>query len=408
MVAGAKAAPLWRMTRTVLSVSALALLAACATTPEPKAIVIPKAKPSEYFSEKDYGVKASPRVTQKRSRLKRGGGRYLVGKPYQVRGKWYKPQEMTAYHKAGMASWYGAAFHGRLTANGEIYDMTALSAAHPTMPLPSYARVTNVANGASVIVRVNDRGPYHGGRIMDLSKRAAELLDYTTSGTAKIDVQYLGPAPIDGNDVSYLEASYRPGNARPDPSDGLPTGVMVASAEIEAPVALAGATPSGGAPAAFPAILANGAPFPAAPVPAAAVGGGMAVDGAPALPEIGPLLPERPPVDVFASLDPVRLGYAAEPASGDAFAALSAGGLSPRALVADDAYVEVGTFADERAARRIARALEDDAEIAVDAVALDGRTLFAVTATPRRADAIDTVLSAAWAAGAGDAFVVRD
>jgi rare lipoprotein A (peptidoglycan hydrolase) len=88
------------------------------------------------------------------------------------------PKEDKRYAKVGLASWYGDAFHGRLTANGEVYDMTHLTAAHPTMPLPSYARVTNLKNGSSVIVRVNDRGPYHEGRIIDVSERAAQMLDY--------------------------------------------------------------------------------------------------------------------------------------------------------------------------------------------------------------------------------------
>ncbi len=106
--------------------------------------------------------------------------------------------------------------------------MTHLTAAHPTMPLPSYARVTNLKNGSSVIVRVNDRGPYHEGRIIDVSQRAAEMLDYANIGTAKVKVEYVGRAPLDGHDDQYLMASYHPGNRAPDPSDGLPTGVMVA------------------------------------------------------------------------------------------------------------------------------------------------------------------------------------
>ena len=173
-------------------------------------------------------MKASPRVTFKMSNLPRGGGRDQLGKPYQVRGKWYYPKEDKRYAKVGLASWYGDAFHGRLTANGEVYDMTHLTAAHPTMPLPSYARVTNLKTGSSVIVRVNDRGPYHEGRIIDVSQRAAEMLDYANIGTAKVKVEYVGRAPLDGNDDQYLMASYHPGNRIPDPSDGLPTGVMVA------------------------------------------------------------------------------------------------------------------------------------------------------------------------------------
>lgn len=121
-----------------------------------------------------------------------------------------------AYKKVGRASWYGEAFNGRLTANGEIYDMHSLTAAHPTMPLPSYARVTNLENGASVIVRVNDRGPFAADRVIDLSKQAATLLDYKNDGLADVKVEYVGRAPIEGNDSDFLMASYKPGNITPD------------------------------------------------------------------------------------------------------------------------------------------------------------------------------------------------
>ena len=164
------------------------MLAACVGS-EQKAMVKPtKSQSKEYFAESAYGVKASPRVTNKKSNLPRGGGREQIGKPYVVRGKTYVPKEEKGYKKTGLASWYGEAFHGRLTANGEIYDMTHLTGAHPTMPLPSYARVTNLDNGSSVIVRINDRGPFHANRVVDLSKRAAEMLDYTSTGTAKVKV----------------------------------------------------------------------------------------------------------------------------------------------------------------------------------------------------------------------------
>lgn len=206
-------------------------LAACATsgTPAPKK----KARSKEYFSEAAYGVKASPRVVEEGKAVPKGGGRYQVGKPYQVRGKWYKPEEDPSYNKTGLASWYGSAFHGRLTANGEVYDKYHLSAAHPTFPLPSYARVTNLQNGSSVLVRVNDRGPYHDGRIIDVSSKAAELLDMQRTGTAKVRVEYVGKARMDGHDMPYLMASYIPKGSRVpavDPGGQIATGVMVASA----------------------------------------------------------------------------------------------------------------------------------------------------------------------------------
>lgn len=165
---------------------------------------------TEYFAESEYGVKASPRVVSSESGMTRGGGRYQVGKPYQIKGRWYRPKEDPNYVAEGKASWYGEAFHGRLTANGEVYDMAHLTAAHPTMPLPSYARVTNLENGNSVIVRVNDRGPFVRDRVIDLSKRAAELLEYRHMGVADVRVEYISPAPLHGNDDQYLLASYRP------------------------------------------------------------------------------------------------------------------------------------------------------------------------------------------------------
>jgi rare lipoprotein A len=129
--------------------------------------------------------------------LPKGGGRYHVGKPYVVGGKRYYPQEVESYDQVGQASWYGPKFHRRMTSNGEWFDQDYLSAAHPTMQLPSYARVTNLENGRSIVVRVNDRGPFVDDRIIDLSKRSAEVLDVRRKGTAKVRVQYLGPAPLD-------------------------------------------------------------------------------------------------------------------------------------------------------------------------------------------------------------------
>lgn len=206
-------------------------LAACATTtPAPKK----KVRSKEYFAESEYGVKASPRVVEEGQAVPKGGGRYQVGKAYQVRGKWYQPKEEPGYNKTGLASWYGSAFHGRKTANGEVYDKYHLSAAHPTFPLPSYARVTNMENGTSVVVRVNDRGPYHAGRVIDVSSKTADLLDMKRTGTAKVRVQYVGKAPLDGNDMPYLMASYVTKGSRVpavDPGGQIATGVMVASAD---------------------------------------------------------------------------------------------------------------------------------------------------------------------------------
>jgi rare lipoprotein A len=130
----------------------------------------------------------------------KGGGVYQIGKPYQVGDLTYTPREDPTYDRVGNASWYGEMFHGRRTANGEIYDMDSLSAAHPTLPLPVYARVTNLNNGRTIVVRINDRGPYARDRIIDLSRRSAELLGFRDNGTATVRVKYLGRAPLNGDD----------------------------------------------------------------------------------------------------------------------------------------------------------------------------------------------------------------
>lgn len=119
------------------------------------------------------------------------GGVYKIGNPYKVRGKWYYPKENYKYSEIGVASWYGEDFHAKRTANGEKYDMNALTAAHRTLPLPSIVKVTNLQNGRSLVLRVNDRGPYASNRIIDVSKRAAGLLGFQTQGTTKVKVEVL-------------------------------------------------------------------------------------------------------------------------------------------------------------------------------------------------------------------------
>jgi rare lipoprotein A len=166
-----------------------------------------------------YGVAASPRVVEEGEAVPKGGGRDLVGRPYQIAGKTYVPREnLSGYSRTGLASWYGAAFHGRLTANGEVFDRHAIAAAHTTMPLPSYARVTNLENRRSIIVRVNDRGPYHANRLLDVSEGVAEALEFKRMGTARVQVDYVGRASTRGSDDRKLLATLRTdGSAAPFP-----------------------------------------------------------------------------------------------------------------------------------------------------------------------------------------------
>jgi rare lipoprotein A len=415
-----------RSASSILVVAACgALLAACNTAGQ----VTAQKKSSEYFSEAEYGVPASPRVTDKRSRLPRREGRLQVGTPYMVHGKWYYPKENPRYKAVGAASWYGDAFHGRLTANGEIYDMDRLTAAHPTMPLPSYARVTNLTDGASVIVRVNDRGPYADGRIIDLSKRAAEMLDYSTAGVAHVKVEYVGPAPLVPNDDRYLMASYRPGkDVAPLPGEDGATGVMVA---------MNGSTPTSGHGAVpFPGQLSDvGTAMPVpSPEPRPAVQLASAVpadimdDGDPVLPALGPIVPERPLAGLASTgvneTLPV-LGYAdmrVERAA-KAFSLVDRqSGMSPADIVAswkrsqparpgkgdEAAYVAVGTFASAAESSEQAKELSAYGRVKIETAEDGGRKFYSVSLYPDGRASIDDMLRHAWAAGATDAMTVRD
>lgn len=410
-------APCWlksRGTNFLVLLSSAIVLGAC-SAPASK-VTGGKTRSKEYFAESEYGVKASPRVTNKRTKLPRGGGRDQTGKPYKVKGQWYHPKEEPGYRKTGMASWYGDAFHGRLTANGEIYDMTHLTAAHPTMPLPSYARVTNAKNGSSVIVRVNDRGPYAHGRVIDLSRRAAELLDYTHTGVAKVDVEYLGRAPLHGRDDEFLMASYRPagGGRAPSPiDDGLPSGVMIA---------MNGPTPTQRVE------TSSAVPFPVRRqiVETTQM---AALDFV--LPEFGPLVPEKPGTSLAShqradeTMPAFSLAYADQRVKGAAQAVnefANAGknademiaALNRRysAVAANEitqapvsAYIAVGTYSDQKQAEAMAARLKGEGRVAIET---DWRgDGYALSLYPDGSQSFDAMLRTVWALGASDAFPVR-
>jgi rare lipoprotein A len=201
-------------------------------------------------ASKVFSDKYSQRVVADGEPVPKGGGVYKVGQSYTINGQTYYPSDNPSYRGEGIASWYGPDFHGRLTANGEVFDMHGISAAHPTMPIPSYARVTNLDNGRSLIVRVNDRGPYAHNRIIDVSIGAANALGFYGDGLAHVRVEYVGRAPIEGSDDRVLLATLREG--RPAP---VPPQLMVASAApfvpsfadetpipLERPFALGGAS----------------------------------------------------------------------------------------------------------------------------------------------------------------------
>lgn len=117
------------------------------------------------------------------------GVKRKVGNPYKVAGVWYYPKEEPYYDQTGYASWYGRDFHGKDTANGEVYNMNALTAAHKTLPMPSYVKVTNLENNRSIVLRVNDRGPFVAGRLIDVSRRGAQLLGFQKQGVTRVRIQ---------------------------------------------------------------------------------------------------------------------------------------------------------------------------------------------------------------------------
>jgi rare lipoprotein A len=162
-------------------------------------------------------------------------GRYLVGEPYEKNGVRYHPVEDWFYNEVGTASWYGIDYHGKRTANGETFDLRAMTAAHPTLPLPSRVRVTNIENGKSIELRVNDRGPFKDGRLIDVSERAAETLGFKEKGIARVRVEILGRAPLE---VFRMAAPKEP---PPDlPVRAAPTATVQAAA-LTAPLPAAAA-----------------------------------------------------------------------------------------------------------------------------------------------------------------------
>ena len=225
-------------TSSVFALLPISLLAGCASQPPPPppaAFIAPTPPAPVPSIDPRLGVAPSPRlVSTPEHRIPAGGGGFKIGKPYQVAGRWYVPRDEPGYDRSGIASWYGSDFHGRKTANGEIFDMEGLSAAHPTLPLPSYVLVTNLQNDRTVVVRVNDRGPYVHGRIIDLSKGAARELGLERSGTGQVRVKYYARAPLDGDssfERAYLAsqpwrsqtrlAQQQPGPRAPQPLAGM-------------------------------------------------------------------------------------------------------------------------------------------------------------------------------------------
>jgi rare lipoprotein A len=192
--------------RGALAIVACAALAACAGPQKPSApqTTAPAPKPTQEVAPPPWGPAPTPSGK---------GGIYKVGKPYTINGVLYVPREDPNYVETGIASWYGPQFHGERTANGETFDMNLVSAAHRTLPMPSMVRVTNLDNGRSIVVRMNDRGPFARGRIIDMSAKAADLLGFQQAGTARVRVAYVGPASLDDGAPPVVQIAQEPKRA---------------------------------------------------------------------------------------------------------------------------------------------------------------------------------------------------
>lgn len=285
-------------------------------------------------------------------------GTYKVGEPYQIAGIWYHPQENYDYDETGIASWYGQQFHGLTTANGELFDMNGLTAAHRTLPLPSLVRVTNLENGRSVVLRINDRGPFARGRILDVSRRSAQLLGFEGQGTAKVRVQILAG-----------ESRTLAANMKGEP-------VMVGG---DTPITVASLPKEAVSSQALPPVPGSRV-APQAPAPRPE----------PSVVNAAVQLTSAPPV----SLDPIKA------VSGD---------VTVVSVQATAIFVQPGAFRQYDNANRVRAILSGVGDFKIEPVLIGGRDLFRVRMGPLASvDEADKILDAVIGAGYQGARIVID
>ena len=349
----------------------------------------------EFFSQAKYGA-ASPKVVAANRSVPKGGGHYTVGKPYRVAGKTYVPRDNPRYSKVGLASWYGAAFHGRLTANGEVYDVNGLTAAHPTLPLPSYVRVTDLENGRSIVVRVNDRGPFAHNRLIDVSSRVADILGFKRQGTARVRVDYVGPARMDGRDETMLLASYR--------GPGAPSWENRAFADNrEAVAGMRVASAAAPEPQIRPATYADSAPLLLTPAVTTTTAYAEPTDN------LGALILRSGLTRSYAEQPrpTPALAAATELSSHDLTTALTAAAeRKGREMAAEKATIQLGSFSTPENAERIAELFGRFGQTTMETRNSGGRSLQVVFVTTDGSVAPGTVIDAAEANGLKGAFVV--
>lgn len=321
-------------------------------------------------------------------------GYYKVGAPYEVEGVWYYPGADYSYDETGIASWYGPDFHGKNTANGEVYNMNDLTAAHPTLPLPSIVRVTNLDNGRSIVVRVNDRGPYVRGRIIDLSRRAAQLIGMIGTGTAKVRVQIL---PDESRQAVLLAQQGEIPSAERIAS-AVPTEKVSAETLVPPPGVQAASSP---APAAAPALPAQ--PPPAPVVIASAQAAPLPAQGTPfAAPQPVERAPLAAPKAAGPSPMPVPAAAAADPVK-----AVLDQAVITVPVKATSIYVQVGAFSQLDNANRLRAKLSTMGSTKVTQASVDGLPFFRVRMGPATTvDDADRLLDLVVRAGYHDARIV--
>ena len=356
--------------RLALVLMASASLAACASVTTPKYSISPAGQ----------GV-AQGGAAGSTVRPHTDPGAHGTNAPYQVGGIWYVPHDQPHYDETGIASWYGDAFNMKATANGEIFDMNQFSAAHTTLPLPSMVEVTNLDNGRKLVVRVNDRGPFVGGRVIDLSHAAAAELGYDRAGTAHVRVKYVGPAPLAGPEAGVRYAKSSPQPYWPQPSSGAPAYASPLRAASYSSGALSVARP------------ADEEIFGAAAQPTVTIAPAVAKPAPVAEASLRPLpaaTPQRVSRDVFIS-DVVarRVQPVAQRAS---LAAMSGEDLTPAATpvrapsptlaartMPGGAYsIQAASFSDQTNARRAAAQLASAGTVKVEPFERSGVTMYRV------------------------------
>ncbi|GAB3455305.1 septal ring lytic transglycosylase RlpA family protein [Insolitispirillum peregrinum] len=307
-------------------------------------------------SETKLAVNTAKEVAPTQSKI----GGYKIGKPYQIDGVWYYPQEDFNYVEEGVSSWYGPSFHGKSTANGETYDMMDLTAAHRTLPMPSVVRVTNMENGRSLVVRVNDRGPFARNRIIDVSKRAAQLLGFHEQGTTRVRVEILA------DESRALKAQAIAASGDMPAVTAAPRG-SISSESLDSPPSSGGSSNSSGGGAVTTASLSS------------------------------------PPPSSSSS------SYSGGASTSTAGSSASRGAASYTPTTTGTSYVQAGAFSDKYNAERLKKELKNLGAATISTVQVNGRELYRVRLGPLSSTSeAERLLSAVQARGVSGAKVVND